>query len=158
MVENAGATVRCVYLPLAEAGLLVPSSAVAEVIVVPPIDVINGAPYWLAGLVDWRGTRLPLLRVEAALGESETEFGVRGHVAVMHVLDEDSTVHFYGIGTQRLPAVVLATERATKFAEPTLLVDWVQSQIVLEIGDALVPRLDLLEQMAISSLPASECQ
>ena len=158
MVENAEATVRCVYLPLAEAGLLVPSSAVAEVIVVPPIDVINGAPYWLAGLVDWRGTRLPLLRVEAALGESETESGVRGRVAVIHVLDEDSTVHFYGIGIQRLPTVVFATERTTKFAEPTVLVDWVQSQVELEIGDALVPRLDLLEQMAISALPASECQ
>ena len=40
------------YLPLAEAGLLVPSSAVAEVIVVPPIDTIDGAPNWLAGLVN----------------------------------------------------------------------------------------------------------
>ena len=155
MVENAEATVRCVYLPLAEAGLLVPSSAVAEVIVVPPIDVIDGAPDWLVGLVDWRGMRLPLLRAEAALGKSETDSDVRGRVAVMHVLDEDSPVQFYGIGIQRLPTVVLATERATKFAEPTLLVDWVQSQVELEIGDALVPRLDLLEQMAISALPAS---
>lgn len=155
MANPSDAPVRCMYLPLATAGLLVPSSSVVEIIVVPPINRVDGAPAWLDGVVNWRGEKLPLVSAEAALGRPRTELGARARIAVIHALEGSAGMRFYGIGIQRLPTVVLASERTTEAAEPSVLVDWVHSQVDLEVGEGLVPNFDILERMVAAAIPAA---
>jgi chemosensory pili system protein ChpC len=152
--ENPG-PVRCMYLPLVGGGLLVPSAAVAEIIVVPTVESLDDAPGWLTGLVNWRGVRLPLLSVEAALGSDKVALSARGRVAVLHALDDSTRVPFYAIGIQRLPTVVLAAERTAEMLEPDVLADWVNGQMRLEVGDALIPDLAILESMVMGAMPTA---
>ena len=83
------APVRCMYLPMSSGGLLVPSSAVAEIVAPPPVESAGeGAVPWFAGTIDWRTVRVPLMNLEAALGLTAAETGIRARVAVLQSVDE----------------------------------------------------------------------
>lgn len=55
MSEPDNAPVRCMFLPLEQQGLLVPSTGVAEIIGFAPPRQVEGMPAWLTGYMSWRG-------------------------------------------------------------------------------------------------------
>ena len=152
MSETANDTVRCMVLPLDGSGLLVPSAAVAEIVVVPEVAPLENAPPWLEGLLSWRGVRVPLFAAESALGGDRAALTSRGRVAILHVLDDSAAVRFYGIGIQRLPTVVAADEASTTAIPMPDAPDWVSGCLRLESGDAWVPDFEVLERQLFGAL------
>ena len=144
MSESDAQPVRCMFLPFEEKGLLVPSTGVAEIVGLSPPTEVEDAPEWLAGKMNWRGLDIPLLSMERVLGDDVPPPGVRNRVAVMHAMDGALQPGFYGIVIQRLPTVVLASERNVA-ASDSAASDWRQGVLDLEVGRALIPNFDYLE-------------
>jgi chemosensory pili system protein ChpC len=142
--ESDAAPVRCMFLPFVDKGLLVPSTGVAEIVGLSPPKEIEGGPHWLAGLMNWRGLNLPLISVERVLGEDAPPPGVRNRVAVMHTLSDQLKPAFYGIVIQRLPTVVLASERNVDGGSGDLGA-WMRGALDLEVGRALIANFEHLE-------------
>lgn len=74
------------------------------------------------------------MSMEAALGQSTPDVGVRNRVAVMHTLRDDLTPTFYGVVIQRLPTVVLANEWNLETGGRADDSEWVQGAVELEVG------------------------
>lgn len=144
MPESDDAPVRCMFLPFVDKGLLVPSTGVAEIVGLSPPKEVDSGPPWLAGLMTWRGLDIPLVSVERVLGEDAPPAGVRNRVAVMHTLSDTLQPAFYGIVIQRLPTVVLASERNVDGGQGDVTA-WMRGALDLEVGRALIPNFEHLE-------------
>ncbi len=144
MPDYDDAPVRCMFLPFVGKGLLVPSTGVAEIVGLSPPNEVENGPAWLTGLMSWRGLDIPLLSIERVLGEEAPPSGVRNRVAVMHVLDEALQPAFYGIVIQRLPTVVLASERNVDGGDRDAS-EWMCGALDLEVGRALIPNFEHVE-------------
>lgn len=138
--------VRCMYLPLGDYGLLVPSAGVAEIVELSPIRKTDNMPDWITGYMSWRGVDIPLVAMERALQKPLPPADVRGRIAVMHAVGNALRSGFYGIVIQRLPTVVLANERMPTSSPDAGEVDWIDGVMELEVGRGLVPAFDYLEQ------------
>lgn len=58
------AALPCLLLPLHRKNILLPSSAVAEIIPYEAAKQIVDAPKWLLGILTWRGVPVPLAHLE----------------------------------------------------------------------------------------------
>ena len=80
--------VRCMYLPLGDYGLLVPSAGVAEIVELSPIRKTDNMPDWITGYMSWRGVDIPLVPMERALEKPLPPAGVRGLVPAFDYLEQ----------------------------------------------------------------------
>ena len=138
--------VRCMYLPLDDYGLLVPSTGVAEIVGLSPSRQTETMPAWATGYMSWRGIDIPLVAMDKALEKALPPPGVRSRVAVMHAIGETLSPAYYGIVIQRLPTVVLANERTMAGTPEADEASWIDGVVELEVGRGLVPGFEYLEQ------------
>jgi len=96
--------VDCLYVPLHESILLVPMSAVAEVVQTVAVTEQQDAPVWFDGWLEWRQKRVPLISFEA-LGEdigNDTRQGIldKSSALVINTLSPEKGLSYYAIQAQ----------------------------------------------------------
>lgn len=104
--------IRCTLLPVRGGYLLLPMLALVEVIGYEEPKRPPQSPHWYLGLLPWRGSRLPVVRL-AHLGETNEERPSRNRprrIAVCRGIDEEGAVPFIGMAIQASPHLVVATE------------------------------------------------
>ncbi len=95
--------VKCLLLPVTGPAIIVPNSAVAEIITQQDILPIADAPAWLLGTGRWRGTDIPLIAFDRLVGERGDVPEPAGRFVVLFGLDGDAAPGFYGIRIDQLP-------------------------------------------------------
>jgi len=88
---------RIVLVPTRAMTLLVPSTAVAEVVGFADLKLLSGASGSLLGVFEWRGIRLPLLSVEALFGEQAPVADQRAKVVVFYPLPGQRRSDFFAV-------------------------------------------------------------
>lgn len=140
-------TVRCLVLPIVGEQILVPNAVVAEVYAADTISVSTGGPDWLLGSVIWRGSELPLVCMEAALGGARLEAGVRSKVVVMKALSASEALKNFAILVQGIPHQVLAADHSVTMGTP---IDGTRSFVALDLlvegAQAFIPDMDAVEK------------
>ena len=63
-MNDKATSVRCMLLPLTSLNLLVPNSAVSEIIGYSTPRPLDNCSDWFAGVVLWRGVYVPVVAVE----------------------------------------------------------------------------------------------
>jgi chemosensory pili system protein ChpC len=86
MREDAVTEVRSVLIPLAENRLLLPNVVVAEVMDYQKPEARDNTPEWFIGDLSWRGTRVPVVSIEALMNGSVVTPGRRGRTIVTNTL------------------------------------------------------------------------
>jgi hypothetical protein len=98
--------IRVLLLRAAETELMVPAAAVAEIL---RSDILSaappGSPPWLAGLLDWRGCRVPVAR----LSPSDEVRKRRLHAVVCFAPSADPALPFLAVESLSLPQLLRAT-------------------------------------------------
>lgn len=56
--------IPCVLLPLEDRNLILPSTAISEIIPFEKTTPISDAPTWLLGILTWRGIHIPLTHID----------------------------------------------------------------------------------------------
>lgn len=95
--------VSCLVAPLADRRLLLPITAVAEVVntfAVP--DAVEGEDC-LYGWLNWRDQRIPLISFEAAAGGEKQSLQSGARMAVLNAIGDAGSLGYYGILLQGLP-------------------------------------------------------
>ena len=151
--------VDCLYVPLQESILLVPMSAIAEVVQTVAVTEQQDAPVWFDGWLEWRQKRVPLISFEA-LGEdigSDTRQGISDNSSalVINTLSPEKGLSYYAIQAQGFSKLIRIAEddplkQANKQSNrPHVLVQ-------VELDDLLmqVPDLVGLESYLADSLQA----
>ena len=138
---------RGVLLPVGSRLLLLPNSAVAEVIGYQEPDVGASDHDWMLGTILWRGRRLPVISFEQAMGRQQSELGTqRARIAVLNTLSGNQSLPYIGVytlGISRLARVTaenLSEDPEEETASPLVL-----ESVKINGQPAWIPDMDELE-------------
>ena len=104
--------IRCMLLPLTGINLLLPNSAVAEVIAYPMPRKLANTSDWFTGVALWRGIYVPVVEVEQLCGIGVANSSHRARLAVLYNPEADDALPYLGVHIQDIPRAYLA-ESAT---------------------------------------------
>ncbi len=100
--DEASEVLTALLIPLADRQLLLPNTAVAELIAYRPPITSDGMPDWFLGQIAWRDLSLPLLSFELASGGSQPpREDVR--VAVLNAIGGRPLLKFIALLVQGIP-------------------------------------------------------
>lgn len=141
-----GEQIKCLVLPVKGPLVLVPNSAVAEIITQQDIVPTEDAPDWFLGTGHWRGTEIPLISLDRLTGEREDTPDPAGRFVVLFGIEEGGAPGFYGIRIESLPRTeALDRERLRPSDESPHPSEFIQARAVVG-GDreCLIPDFDAL--------------
>ena len=102
--------IRCVLLKINEDILLLPNSALVEVVPVRNIINVANKPRWMLGYLDWRGNSVPLVAFETMNGVRMPSLANQEvRAAVLYSVGEDKAIPFVSFLVQGVPQVVNIT-------------------------------------------------
>jgi len=145
---RSSSDVRSVLLPLKGAQLLLPNSAVSEVVGFRKSDgdarVASG---WFLGSQNWRQQVLPLVSFERLVGLPGEAPSRRSRVAVCNTLNGNPKLPYIGVLLDNIPHLVRANEENLTPLEPSRdLGIFVLRQVKIFGEEAWIPDLDALER------------
>lgn len=136
---------RCILLPLQNQTLVVPYSAIAEIIPFEAPTREEDAPNWFLGKLTWRETDIPVINLET-LQDPTQEFiqNQHLHIAILNRV-KDNLPDFIGIILQNLP-----TMTRLKRSDVTLVQENPSPSILMEVKvretPAFIPNLAWIEE------------
>lgn len=143
--------IRGVLLPVGSRFLLLPNSAVAEVIGYREPQTDAAAPDWWLGRIEWRGLRVPVVSFEQATGRREPVRGSqRARIAILNTLSGNAALPYIGVYTLGISRLIRVTEDDLEEdgsgspGSPLVL-----EAIRIDEQPAWIPDMDVLEQMVL---------
>lgn len=136
--------ISCLILTLTDQKLLVPLTAVAEVINTQAVPVGGDSDGLFYGWINWREQRIPLLSLEVLCGGSRSALADINRMAVLNAVGDAAELGFYAVCLTSIPQPVQVTEQTvlaqTDGKQTLRLMDAV-------VGDhqAWLPNLDMIE-------------
>ncbi len=109
-MSDAATAVRCMLLPLTGMNLLVPNSAVAEIIGYSAPRRLADSSEWFSGVALWRGVYVPVVQVEQLCGQGAAAAGPRARIAIIYNPEKDADLPYLGIHMQDIPRAYLAEQ------------------------------------------------
>ncbi|MFO8141157.1 MAG: chemotaxis protein CheW [Marinobacter sp.] len=153
MKENSQ-SLSCVMIPVCDRQLLLPNVSIAEVVDFSSTAADANAPEWLAGFLDWRGLKLPVISYDAANGGSLTLPGAnRGRIIVLNTIGSGhQQAAFMALIIQGIPSQIrLEEEQIRQLDGATGPADLMQIEVDGET--AWIPNLEYLESLALEAKP-----
>ena len=99
--------VRCVLLNVNEAVLMLPNSALVEIVPVRNIINVANKPRWMLGYLDWRRNSVPLVAFETIGGVRMPSLANQEvRAAVIYAISGDKKIPFMSFLVQGAPQVV----------------------------------------------------
>ena len=129
-------------LPLTAINLLVPNSAVAEIIGYSEPRALDGSSDWFAGVVLWRGVYVPVVAVERICEVAEAKVGPRARIAVIYNPERDPELPYLGIQMQDIPRAYLADPDTTESGRSDGLSPYLLTRVDAEEQARVIPDLD----------------
>lgn len=142
--------IHCLTIPLYDETVMLPNSAIAEVVSYIVPEVVDNAPEWFLGYVNWRDYRVPLISFEAISGKDVKPAKKKSQIAVLNTLNGNTQVPYIGILTQGIPSLAIVQEQGLENKNTNN--DERQSiAAIVEVGgvEVLIPNIDDIEQRLI---------
>lgn len=141
--EQTVTEIRCTLMPVGADTVLLPNTAVAEVVGWEEPEPDPGSPDWLAGHVFWRSQRIPVLDFGVREGTSTTP--LRARIAVCNSPGGNTNVPFIGLRVDGTPTLVRVSGESIAAAPGATAGDMPGSVADLNGEPVVIPDLDLLE-------------
>lgn len=144
VVDQTATQLTGLLLTLSDRLLVLPNTAVAELVTYRHVQAAENSPNWLLGQVSWRDLNLPLLSFESASTDAAV-ITERARVVIVNAIGGRAKFHFFALLIQGIPRSVRI--------EADLLSEQGQTLLPLELdavsidGEiAKIPDLVALEQ------------
>ena len=146
-MDHGEDTVRCLVLPIVGGQILLPNAMVSEVYAADAVSPATGGPDWLLGRVIWRGSELPLVCMEAALGGARLEAGPRSKVVIIRALCASEALKNFAVLVQGIPHQILAADHSVTVRAPINGArPFVALDLQVEGEQAFIPDMDAIER------------
>ncbi len=129
-------------LPLSSINLLIPNSAVAEIIGYSAPRPLSGGSDWFAGVVLWRGVYVPVVAVEQMCNIAGAGAGPRARIAIVYNPEEDPDLPYIGIHMQDIPRAYLADSDSTESGSSEGLSEYLLTRVDDEELARVIPDID----------------
>lgn len=139
-------TVHSLLLPINKELLLLPNAAVAEVVTYSEPEVVNDAPEWLLGVMNWRERRIPLISFEVISDGESGQIHKNCRIAILNTLNGDKRVPYIGVLMQGLPSLQVVRPSSIQYTDkPSEPRQSIKAYVNLNGVAALIPDIDDLE-------------
>jgi len=139
--------VRAVLIPISGTEMLLPNSAIAEIINYQAPEAVEAAPDWLLGTISWRGLQLKLFSIEKLLGQERHASSVGARISVMNRSSQSAKQDFFAIITEGIPHLVRLREGDVQVEETVASHGLIAQEVSVNGKPAFIPDLDYLESM-----------
>lgn len=152
-MSKAVAYVASQVIPLTGEKLILPNTAVAEIIDYNkpdelPSKIKKSAPDWLQGMITWRGVAIPLVSLEVMMGSLGCESHSRSRITVVNTLVENCGHPFFAFVTQGIPTLLRAdNSRMSVIDAADHESPGVACHVALEGEAAVIPDIEQIETM-----------
>lgn len=141
-MNDKATSVRCMLLPLNSLNLLVPNSAVAEIIGYSLPRELPKTSDWFSGVVLWRGVYVPVVAVEQMCGIDIAQAGPRARIAIIYNPEPDPDMPYLGIHMQDIPRAYLADADTMESGNDDGLSPYLLSRVDDEQHERVIPDFD----------------
>lgn len=140
-------------LPLEELALLLPKPAMLEIQGMDSVALETGGPGWLLGTAGWREQRLPVVSIEAMLGQQLPARSRRSRLAVVNSLGTHLENGLFMVVIQGYPHLTALSPDILR-SVPLLPQDEdvVLSRVRLANTEAVIPDLEAIERRLSEAL------
>ncbi len=148
--------IRTIMAPLREGHVLLPNSAVAEILAYSRPEPFKKAPAWLLGELTWRGWQVPVISYEQLINESDGNVVTpKARILIIKTLGESTQVNYIGLVIQGLPRLKKVSADSLLEKQTDKLPKTLFSKVTVDDLPAFIPELGELthavEQAAYGS-------
>ncbi len=143
MVDGNG-SIRCMILPLTSINLVVPKSALAEIIGYSAPKKLADSSDWFGGVVLWRGVFVPVVAVEEMCSIDRALAGSRARIAILYNPNKDESLPYIGIHMQDIPRAYLAESGRMESRSDAKLGKYLLSHVGEEHLARAIPNFDTI--------------
>jgi chemosensory pili system protein ChpC len=141
---------HCMKVPTDRETLLLPTSAMAEVVDFRKPLAMEFAPPWLLGYIDWENRQVPVFSFSALInGSAVGEIPPRAKIMILKSLSDSGRVPYLGVLLRDLPhpVTVEAEDLVETGDEKKSLGVFSRVHIGEDDGDVIIPDLDRLTHL-----------
>ncbi len=151
MAREAVSAIRSLLIPLDGQYMLVPNSAVAEILTYRETRSVPGAPDWFVGMLSWRNQTIPVISFEAVSGAAAPTVNPRTRIAVFNTVGANPAyLRFYAVMTQGFPSLINIDKASiAPLGGEETLADGVASKVLVAGRPAAIPDLDYIESRLV---------
>jgi chemosensory pili system protein ChpC len=142
--------IRTIVAPLKTCNVLLPNSAVAEILSYSTPEPLKKAPAWVLGEMAWRGWQVPVINVDRLLnegGSNSNSITPKSRILVIKTLGESTQVNYIGLVIQGLPRLKKVTAQSLIEKRIDNLPETVFSEVNIDDLQAFIPELGSLTRL-----------
>ena len=137
--------IRTFIAPLIDGFLMLPNSAVAEVLAFERPEPFKQAPAWLLGELAWRDWQVPVICFEQLIEKSKrTSVTPKARILIIKTLGESTQVNYIGLVIQGLPKLKKVSASSLVEKQTDNLPDILFSKVSIDDLEAVIPELGSL--------------
>ena len=134
--------IRTILAPLIDGYVMLPNSAVGEILNFTSPEPFKHGPPWLLGEIAWRGWQVPVINYERLLKDNGvTSITSKTRVLIVKTLGESTQVNYIGLVIQGLPRLKKVSASTLIEQESDELPDTVFSKVTIDDLQAVIPEL-----------------
>ena len=144
---------RTILAPLTDGYVMLPNSAVGEILAFTSPEPFKQGPPWLLGEIAWRGWQVPVINYERMLKDNGiTTITAKTRVLIVKTLGESTQVNYIGLVIQGLPKLKKVSASTLIEKQIDDLPDTVFSKVTIDDLQAVIPEIgDLTRTVEIAA-------
>jgi chemosensory pili system protein ChpC len=136
------AEIRTIMAPLTDGYVVLPNSAVAEVLAYSAPEPFKASPIWLLGEIAWHGWQVPVISYEQLIDENAGHISTsRARILIIKTLGESTQVNYIGLVIQGLPKLKKVTAESLIEKQTEGLAGTLFSEVFIDNQIAMIPEL-----------------
>jgi len=134
--------IRSILAPLTDGYVLLPNSAVGEILNFTSPEPFKQGPAWLLGEIAWRGWQVPVINYERLLKEGGgTTITSKTRILIVKTLGESTQVNYIGLVIQGLPKLKKASAKNLVEKPADEQAETVFSMVSIDDVEAVIPEI-----------------
>ena len=140
--------IRTIMAPLTDGHVLLPSSAVAEILGFTRPEPLKQAPAWLLGELAWRGWQVPVICYEQLIGYDDSKtITSKTRILIIKTLGESTQLNYIGLVIQGLPKLKKVSLDSLVEKQTDKLPEAMFSTVSIDEMQAVIPELGSLTRI-----------
>jgi chemosensory pili system protein ChpC len=134
--------IRTIMAPLTNGHVVIPNSAVAEVLNYISPEPFKQSPPWLLGEIAWHGWQVPVISYEKLIKDNAApSVTSKARILVIKTLGESTQVNYIGLVIQGLPRLKKVSASTLIENQIDELPDTAFSKVTIDDLQAVIPEL-----------------
>ena len=137
--------IDCLLIALKDRQLMLPNSAVAEVVPFSHLLMSDAEANWVLGKLDWRGTLVPAICYELLSDQNPPEPNPDARFIIVNTVGGNAEMPFYAVLVQGIPKLMHILEEDLQEVESVMKGPYDKMAVSMPGLNAVIPDLDAIE-------------